>query len=416
MSENREEILADFQACTGIEDIGEAFTHLDEAKWDLLAAINRVMPQDTQTLPSEIAPDIEMLEEIRRPSAIINGQAAVSLSPDFIEIPSTSHGNSIRRLTFHVNYNDRVIEFNLPETSTLGDLKTVVYSKLGVPVCRQVLTGWLKNPSSDYITLSALNLPRENMLFLTYLDSDNNTMDVDRTEELLTKTYTLNVTDENKRKDYSLKYPGSKTVEEVKADVYNLTDIAVRHQVWSGWPPSLEDDSTTLAAAGLTLPTHALSVKKNPTKEFKRIIVDLADSDSSVDEFEDASESFTGEDEMFVEDIGSKKMQPLIPDNVEDEMAGCIHFTEEFTNRYGAMHPDFFQGTLDDAIKEACHKPARERRLLAVYLHHDASVLTNVFCTQLLCTSQSCSCWQPTLLFGAGISHMNPTDKSSCHQ
>ena len=25
-----------------------------------------------------------------------------------------------------------------------------------------------------------------------------------------------------------------------------------------------------------------------------------------------------------------------------------------------------------------------QRRLLAVYLHHDASVLTNVFCTQLL--------------------------------
>lgn len=44
---------------------------------------------------------------------------------------------------------------------------------------------------------------------------------------------------------------------------------------------------------------------------FFQIIVDLADSDSSVEEFEDASESFTGEDEMFVEDIGPKKLQPL---------------------------------------------------------------------------------------------------------
>lgn len=42
-----------------------------------------------------------------------------------------------------------------------------------------------------------------------------------------------------------------------------------------------------------------------------QIVVDLADSDSSVEEFEDASESFTGEDEMFIEDVGSKKLQPL---------------------------------------------------------------------------------------------------------
>lgn len=45
---------------------------------------------------------------------------------------------------------------------------------------------------------------------------------------------------------------------------------------------------------------------------------------------------------------------------VEDETAGCLHFAEEFTNRYGALHPEFFPGTLEDAIKEACMKPARE--------------------------------------------------------
>ena len=30
-------------------------------------------------------------------------------------------------------------------------------------------------------------------------------------------------------------------------------------------------------------------------------------------------------------------------------------------------------------------RPVQERRMLAVYLHHDNSVLTNVFCTQVLC-------------------------------
>nr|CAD7421155.1 unnamed protein product [Timema poppensis] len=73
-----------------------------------------------------------------------------------------------------------------------------------------------------------------------------------------------------------------------------------------------------------------------------------------------------------------------VPDNVEDETAGCIHFADEFTNRYGGCHPEFFPGSLDEAVKEACLRPAKDRRLLAVYLHHDGSVLSNVFCTQLL--------------------------------
>ena len=32
-----------------------------------------------------------------------------------------------------------------------------------------------------------------------------------------------------------------------------------------------------------------------------------------------------------------------------------------------------------------------QRKMLAVYLHHDSSVLTNVFCTQALCSDSVCS-------------------------
>lgn len=399
MSENREEILADFQACTGIEDVAEAFGHLDESEWDLLTAINRVMPKDTQTLPSEKGgPDIELIEDTRPSSQLVNGQTSssgrilpVSISSDFVQLPSTS--NSSRLIHFHISYRDKVIQLELPDNRTVGDLKTMILGNLGIPYCQQILTGWKKDPKSDNSTLNSLGLPRENLLFLSIpSDADNNGMSVDGMEELLTRTYTLSVLDETRCKDYSLKFPGTKTVGEVKTDVYSLTDIPVRHQVWSGWPSTLKDDNTTLAMAGLNHPIHTLSVRRSAKKEYKRIIVDLADSDSSVEEFEDASESFTGEDEMFVEDIGPKKLQPLIPDNVEDETAGCIHFADEFTNRYGAMHPDFFPGTLEEAIKEACLKPAKERRLLAVYLHHDGSVLTNVFCTQLLCFESVLQC------------------------
>nr|CAD7267927.1 unnamed protein product [Timema shepardi] len=199
--------------------------------------------------------------------------------------------------------------------------------------------------------------------------------------EKLSRTYVLQVRDEMTNKTHTLNYPGSKTVLDVKRDAHTFTDIPVRHQAWSGWPrAALRDERTTLACAGIGYPLHALSVRR-AAKDNKRIVIDVLDSDnSSVEEFEDASQTFT-EDDIFV-DVETKRIQPL--NNVEDETAGCIHFADEFTNRYGGCHPEFFPGSLDEAVKEACLRPAKDKRLLAVYLHHDGSVLSNVFCTQLL--------------------------------
>ena len=84
-----------------------------------------------------------------------------------------------------------------------------------------------------------------------------------------------------------------------------------------------------------------------------------------------------------------------------------------FFCRYGPDHPIFFVGSFEDALKESLHCKARDvrlrldsrvskvqflllkallgfnsqRRLLAIYLHHDGSILTNVFCSQILCST-----------------------------
>ena len=120
--------------------------------------------------------------------------------------------------------------------------------------------------------------------------------------------------------------------------------------------------------------------------------------DSDDDDFEDASSEvmLLEEDDDWM--IGSSKsssggkgsaigrrLQPLIPDDYGDETMAGIKFSEEFVNRYGRPHPTFFPGSLDDAITESCMKSPKERKMLAVYLHHDSSVLTNVFCAQALC-------------------------------
>ena len=50
----------------------------------------------------------------------------------------------------------------------------------------------------------------------------------------------------------------------------------------------------------------------------------------------------------------------MFSDDYGDEAMASIKFAEEFANRYGRPHPEFFPGTLDDAIKESCIKPAKE--------------------------------------------------------
>ena len=49
-----------------------------------------------------------------------------------------------------------------------------------------------------------------------------------------------------------------------------------------------------------------------------------------------------------------------VPENVDDETIGTLHFADEFEKRYGPNHPQFFTGTLEEAIQEACGKPPKE--------------------------------------------------------
>ena len=49
-----------------------------------------------------------------------------------------------------------------------------------------------------------------------------------------------------------------------------------------------------------------------------------------------------------------------MPEGLEDEAMAAIHFAEGFSERYGHCHPMFFQGSLDDAMKEAVLQPARD--------------------------------------------------------
>uniref|UniRef100_A0A182PPG5 UBX domain-containing protein n=1 Tax=Anopheles epiroticus TaxID=199890 RepID=A0A182PPG5_9DIPT len=519
MSENRDEILANFQSITAIDDVAEAIFHLEESNWNLISAIQRVLPQDPTdhhtppaTVPSynvsdrassngssvntyagnssgatpssssssssafvgrnaglfsndlnflEETPDLEeeMISQPFQPMLSVNigGRKKNSrhmysgTAPKVSDVGASSSRSSSTRepratsalncldtkpydLVVNVAYKNEHHRISISNHATIGDLKARIYDKTRVPVCRQALKGWEPGKQKETANLStplkALNIVgREINLKLTDLTPEGFVGDVD--VEAPINQYVLHINVQPSNQLLHLNFPAQQDILSIKNHVYTVTDIPVRHQVWSGWPSNVANH-TTLAESGLG-PEHNLLLKRaddsankpnnnnnnnnnnssssssnshllnalsssagtsannsHSSSSGSRHMMNLdlqaipIDSESSGEEFEDASD-FNNDDDIFTETPIINQQKRLIPDNVDDETIGSIQFVENFAERYGPQHPMFFQGSLEDALKEACHRPsARDRKLLAIYLHHDGSVLTNVFCGQLL--------------------------------
>ncbi|XP_044746022.1 FAS-associated factor 1 [Coccinella septempunctata] len=399
---NREEILANFQACTGVEDLALAICHLDECNWDLMSAVSRVISPESQTFQTNNRNDSDvMIVDDDVPAAVPNETASSSsrmennferpavripgYSRNHLSQPSTSRGVSSRRMiSFKVSFAGKFASIELPDNSTIKDLKKALQKEFKVPVCRQILLGWVKKNQDENTPFYKLMINRENALDLVVMggDQENNSERENELAEKLTGMFTLNVKYEDQI--FNLNFGGSSTVLEVKNGLYALTNIEVRNQRWIGWPNSVKDEMP-LALSGINYPEHDLILSRNNQRDnetnHNNAVIRI---DSDDEEYVDAAESINGDDDYFVEDLSSRRHEPLIPENVGDELTGCTTFIERFSARYGPVHPTFFPGPLSAALQEACNKPAKDRKILAIYLHHDKSVLTNVFCSQLL--------------------------------
>lgn len=76
---------------------------------------------------------------------------------------------------------------------------------------------------------------------------------------------------------------------------------------------------------------------------------------------------------------------PLIPSDCDDLNDAHENFVRVFEARYGEKHPFFNPISLFDAIKDVQTAHYSIRRPLLIYIHNDNSILTQVFCTQVLC-------------------------------
>lgn len=151
--------------------------------------------------------------------------------------------------------------------------------------------------------------------------------------ERLSNNFLLKIRDLTNKHTYDLPFAGTKTILDVKTELYTITKITLRQQVWNGWPSNV-DDNTVLALSGINYPEHELTLEKGnksrdnevgsnattttsshtPTTTTNSSIststTNVINMESDDEEFEDASETF-GMDDYFVDNVSSQRIEPL---------------------------------------------------------------------------------------------------------
>uniref|UniRef100_A0A7N8YN09 Fas (TNFRSF6) associated factor 1 n=1 Tax=Mastacembelus armatus TaxID=205130 RepID=A0A7N8YN09_9TELE len=221
-------------ACTGIDNIAEAITLLELNNWDLVASMYGPPSQSeaADAVAGGAAPPLSSSSSSSSPPSS-SASAFCPISPSSRHIVERQP----RMLNFRVEYRQRSVELVVEESRTVGEIKQILETELGVPVSKMQLKGWKSGDVSDSTVLRSLHLPKNNSLYVL------------------------------------------------------TPDIA---------------------------PTASTSKNR-------------------------------------------------------------------YSAKYGETHPMFFIGSLEAASQEAFYGKARDRKLLAIYLHNDDSVLSNVFCSQMMC-------------------------------
>lgn len=425
---DRNVILVDFQQCTGVDDLETCMAILEHHDWNLQEAVQHAFGMIDVSQPQEqqhadvlsdrqfvdISPDVgdhfHMGEPPTGMQPLIN-EDRNSYSFDvaaFVNDGIQPYGSPsrVRMLNFHIEYRQKNVPVILQDINCVGKIKELLSAELDIPVSEMELHGWIhKNDAliQDADILRDLHLPKENTLFLLTpgltrphpATSDGN----DSVNEPSSRTYELNIYFVDQDKKCLIKFPGTKTIHQVKEDVVYIAG-PVRYQEWHGWPT--DNDSLTLAECGIDYPSHHFrltssqqrsenSNKSSPADSGHVPIRQPQDSmevESDDDDYADAVQY----DDIIDDDMRvTNSCKPLMPEQADDQMAATEHFCQEFASRYGETHPVFYIGSLDDALREALHCKARDRKLLAIYLHHDQSIFANVFCSQVLCAESLAS-------------------------
>jgi len=102
-----------------------------------------------------------------------------------------------------------------------------------------------------------------------------------------------------------------------------------------------------------------------------------------------------------------KTFNEPMPELVVDIPQALRQLNTEFISRYGPG-PNFKELPLNEVIQQAFSGGAEERKPLAIYIHQEGSIQTNVFCSQVLCQESITSYINHNFISWAwDISHLN---------
>ncbi|CAF0823773.1 unnamed protein product [Rotaria sp. Silwood1] len=202
-SETREQILADFMECTGLENEEECITILEQYQWNLLNAVQAVhdrlgsgndtpiestVPKHstttTTTTTSHRSTTTKSSSVVKKPNHISSNHKRCSDSDDndaddisFVKIlpggPRTNKGTSgtinqgaVRELRFKIEYKDQTERITIFDNESIRQLKLKIAEKLHVSLNRQQFTNWISKHYDDQTILKDLNLPKDNTIHL----------------------------------------------------------------------------------------------------------------------------------------------------------------------------------------------------------------------------------------------------------
>jgi len=303
---DKNEILANFQACTGIEDVGECLTLLESASWNLAVAASSAL-------------DGNQSNGFGGGGGGSNQMFGPAAAPTSQEIQQST---PYRRITFQCTLDGTRKEIELDESSTVGLLKQIASIEFGVTqedglhISRWPPAITVAEPN-DSTVLAALCLPTTSHIELTKRTSTSvgamftggggstlssnmlpggsllpgvtiggetpddtpfeipcsafNTIRNNQQQQStptgdtvdLTRTYNVRVicTDRN-NETFEFECEATKSFKELKQDLSGLTSIPTDEQQWSGFTYSTPHDETTISSMNLTCPVHTLRVQK----------------------------------------------------------------------------------------------------------------------------------------------------------
>ena len=133
------------------------------------------------------------------------------------------------------------------------------------------------------------------------------------------------------------------------------------------------------------------------------------DEDHDYSDDEEASYCEDDLDDDLLDDTScniTQPVEPLLEPNTIDGVDAAKRFAGVFTARYGECSPNFFEGSLAQAVQQTLCYPILERGLLALYLHHEESIAANLFCRQVLATEPIASYLNTNFkTFGWDVTH-----------